>query len=207
MRPGQNPITTLRRVMSPARPVEHCDFCHTPLADRHPHVMALSSRQLSCACGACAVLFSGDGSTKYRRVPQRARYLSDFHITDAQWESLSVPIGLAFFVHSSTANRVVAFYPSPAGATECSLDLASWNDIAGNHSALNEMEPDVEGLLVNRTDSACDCYVAPIDECYKLVGLIRTHWRGLSGGSAVKEQIRHFFDELKQSARGDRGHA
>lgn len=165
-------------------------------------MLELSNRQLKCACRACAILFSGDGTTKYRRVPHRAVYLSDFHLTDAQWESLAVPINLAFFVYSSTAGRTVAFYPSPAGATECSLELASWSEIAGDHPVVNEMEPDVEALLVNRMGQARDCYVAPIDECYKLVGLVRTRWRGLSGGAAVMKEIQQFFDELNERAEG-----
>ena len=44
-------------------------------------------------------------------------------------------------------------------------------------------------------------YRVPIDECYKLVGLIRTHWRGLSGGTEVWEEIGRFFDELRERAQ------
>ena len=40
----------------------------------------------------------------------------------------------------------------------------------------------------------------PIDECYKLVGLIRSNWRGLSGGTEVWQQIGGFFEGLKQRA-------
>jgi hypothetical protein len=38
----------------------------------------------------------------------------------------------------------------------------------------------------------------PIDECYKLVGLIRLHWRGLSGGMEVWEKVGQFFAALKE---------
>ena len=55
------------------------------------------------------------------------------------------------------------------------------------------LEPDVEALLVNRIGEARECYRVGIDECYKLVGLIRTHWRGLSGGQAVWDEIGRFF--------------
>jgi hypothetical protein len=60
------------------------------------------------------------------------------------------------------------------------------------------MEADVEALLVNRVNNARDYFVAPIDQCYRLVGLIRTHWRGLSGGPAAWQQVGAFFEELKQ---------
>jgi hypothetical protein len=58
--------------------------------------------------------------------------------------------------------------------------------------------PDVEALLVNRVGAARDYFIVPIDECYKLVGLIRLHWRGLSGGAVVWGEIGRFFDELRR---------
>lgn len=201
MRPSNKPFAALRRVMNRSEAIEYCDFCRARLADNHPHVLVLADRQLACACGACAILFSGEGTGKYRRVPQRALHLADFHLTEAQWESLAVPIGLAFFVHSSTVGQVVAYYPSPAGATECTLEPRSWNEVARDNPVLNEIEPDVEALLINRTGQARDYYVAPIDECYKLVGIVRTAWRGLSGGPEVTSRIQGFFDGFRQRAR------
>jgi hypothetical protein len=105
---------------------------------------------------------------------------------------------LAFFFDSSSAQKVVALYPSPAGPTESLLDLASWAEIVQENPILKGMEPDVEGLLVNRVGSARDHFLAPIDECYKLVGLIRAHWRGLSGGTGVWNEIERFFAGLKE---------
>ena len=32
-------------------------------------------------------------------------------------------------------------------------------------------------------------YIVPIDECFKLVGLIRSRWQGLSGGTEVWREI------------------
>ena len=55
---------------------------------------------------------------------------------------------------------------------------------------------------MNRVGETRDHYRVGIDECYKLVGLIRTHWRGLSGGTAVWEEIGRFFAGLKERARG-----
>jgi len=116
-----------------------------------------------------------------------------------------VPINMAFFFRSSLENRVVALYPSPAGATESLLALESWNDIVARNPILNEMESDAEGLLVNRLGysrgySAADYFLLPIDECYKLVGLIRMHWKGLSGGTEVWKELGEFFSSLKARA-------
>jgi hypothetical protein len=63
------------------------------------------------------------------------------------------------------------------------------------------MEPDVEGLLVNRVGETREYFIAPIDECFKLVGLIRMHWRGFSGGAQAWGEIGRFFDQLRQRAR------
>jgi hypothetical protein len=123
-------------------------------------------------------------------------------MTDAQWEDLHIPINLTFFFHSTPAARVLAMYPGPAGATESLLSLESWRDLVDNNPALGQMEADVEALLVNRIGLVREYYLAPIDTCYKLVGLIRSQWRGLSGGAEVWEEIRRFFSELKE--RSDR---
>ena len=60
---------------------------------------------------------------------------------------------------------------------------------------LRDLEPDVEALLVNRVGGARDYFRVGIDECYKLVGVIRTKWRGLSGGQDVWDEIGRLFAE------------
>lgn len=59
------------------------------------------------------------------------------------------------------------------------------------------MESDVEAFLVNRIASPAEYFLVPIDECYRLTGLIRMHWRGLSGGAEVWNEIHQFFDQLR----------
>jgi hypothetical protein len=193
-------FAALRR-FARARPViERCDFCSAELYEDHQHLIEPERRRLICVCGACAILFGSQGETAYRRVPRRIHYLPDFRMTDAQWEGLLIPIQLAFFFHSSAAGRVIALYPSPAGPTESSLDLAMWDEVAQDNPGLKRMSPDVEGLLVNRSaraGGAPDYFIAPIDECFKLAGIIRANWRGLSGGEEVWEEIGRFFADLK----------
>jgi hypothetical protein len=66
---------------------------------------------------------------------------------------------------------------------------------------LERLEPDIEALLVNRVASSREYFIAPIDACYELVGLIRMHWRGLSGGDAVWREIGCFFSRLQENAK------
>jgi hypothetical protein len=192
---------TLRQFARRERPLERCELCSLGLRSDHPHLIEVAQRKLLCTCEACAILFSGQGA-KFKRVPRRVRSFPCFNLSDAEWNGLMVPINMAFFFKSSLENRVIALYPSPAGATESLLALESWNDIVARNPILNQMESDVEGLLVNRLGysrgySAAEYYLLPIDECYKLVGLIRMHWKGLSGGTEVWRELGEFFRALR----------
>ena len=184
------PYTTLRRFL-PGRSAERCELCGAALATEHPHLLELANRRIVCSCEPCGVLFEHRGEGRYRRIGRDIRYLSDFQITDAVWESLHIPIELAFFVRTGEGAR--AYYPSPAGCTESRLPLST--------AFLPEMAPDVEALLVNRVRGAREYYLAPIDRCYHLAGLIRLHWRGLSGGDEVWRQIDQFFAGLREGCR------
>ncbi len=195
-----SPFTVLRRFVTQRAPVERCELCSAEVPGEHEHLVEPATRKMVCACQACAILFSGRAETRYRRVSRRLLYLSDFELTDAQWEGLMIPINMAFFFNSSVAGKVVSLYPSPAGATESLLDLESWEEILAGNPVLREMEPDTEALLVNRIRGASEYYLLPIDECYRLVGIIRAYWHGLSGGTEVWEAIGKFFTELKERA-------
>jgi len=190
-------LATLRRFVPQRKPVEQCDLCSAPVSPDHDHLVEPATRKINCACQACALLFGNQSGARYKRVPRRARYLNQFQLTDAEWDGLLVPIQMAFFFFSSPAGKMVALYPSAAGPTESLLTLDSWEQIVAANPVLSEMEADVEALLVNRVGPIRDYFVAPIDECYKLVGLIRMHWRGLSGGTEVWREINKFFEELK----------
>lgn len=198
----QSPFSVLRRFVRPRAIVERCEMCSAELRPDHQHLVEPSTRKLLCACQACAILFSDKRETKYRRVPIRIRSLSDFQLTDAQWDSLLIPIQLAFFFSSTATGKTIALYPSPAGATESLLDLESWEEIVRDNPVLNEIEPDTEALLVNRVGESREYYIVPIDACYKLVGLIRLNWSGLAGGTEVWREIGKFFDELRGAASG-----
>lgn len=184
-------------------------MCSAALDPEHRHLLEPSSGKLICACGACSVLFGGQGETKFKLVPRRARSLQNFQMTDVEWSALMLPINMAFFVDSTPRGRVTAIYPSPAGPTESMLSLESWAEIVAHNSALQSLEKDVEALLVNRLRdqpgmargfAEPEYYIVPIDVCYHLVGIIRRQWRGLSGGTEVWGEMSRFFVDLKTRA-------
>jgi hypothetical protein len=182
-------------VRKPREQSERCELCAAPLDPDHQHLLELEKCQVVCSCGPCSILFGGNSRQRFKRIPRDVERLVNFKLEDHEWESLLIPIKLAYFVFSTAAGKVVANYPSPGGAMESSLDLEYWSAIVDRNPVLNRFEHDVEALLVNRI-STPRYYRVPIDQCFRLVGIIRKHWRGLSGGEQVWTEIDRFFARL-----------
>jgi hypothetical protein len=182
---------------------ERCELCSAPIPSEHRHVLDLRGRELLCVCRACAILFDrpAAGGGQMRLVGDRRLRLEDFELDDAMWADLRLPVDLAFFFHSSPDERVMAFYPSPMGPTESLLALEAWQQLEAANPVLATLAPDVEALLVYRVRGARRHWIVPIDDCYALVGLIRTAWRGLTGGSEVWRQIAAALDDLDRRSR------
>jgi hypothetical protein len=192
-------FSALKRFARTTQPVERCELCGLALAAEHPHLLEKQSRRISCSCEACAILFCGQQGGRFLRVPRRVRALENFSLTELEWEELMIPIHLAFFFRNEDG-RLTAMYPSPGGAIESQLPLESLRARFHQHTHLRELDPLVEALLVNRVGEHHTYLIAPIDECFRLVGLIRMKWRGLSGGTEVWGAIAGFFEELEQRA-------
>ena len=82
-------------------------MCAEPVPPGHRHLVDVDERRLLCACRACALLFArpGAGGGHLRLLPTRRRRLDDFELDDAQWERLRIPVDMAFFFHSTPAER------------------------------------------------------------------------------------------------------
>ena len=204
--PARAPVEVLRRVLaspSPAQRPAGCEMCGAPYAERHSHVVAVDTRELMCTCRPCALLFTSDGAAggRYRAVPERYLSFPSFTLSRAQWDDLQIPVGMAFLFHNSAMGRVVAFYPSPAGATESELALDAWADLVTANPGLAILTADVEALLIRVVDDVVDCHLVPIDRCYELVGHLRAHWRGFDGGTEAHEHIDAFFSEIAARSR------
>ncbi len=161
-------------------------------------MLQLDERRIDCVCESCWAMRAGDAS--YRPVGTRTAWLPDLQLSEERWASFAIPIGLAFFMRSTVAGGVVGMYPSPAGATESELDLASWDGMVTENPLLAGLEPDVEGLIVNRLADPRQYAIAPIDQCYMLVGLVKANWEGISGGVGLERAIAGFFDSLREKA-------
>jgi len=211
--PAHDGFEALRRFTQKqpsARPAaEHCELCATPLATKHHHLVDLSRQTLLCTCDACAILFADGGARhgRYQLVPQHHLVLPDFKMTDELWDELMIPVNMVYIFRSTPAKCVIAFYPSPGRAMQSLLSLENWSILVTDNPILNELKPDVEALLINRIRERREYYIVPIDTCYQLVGLIRSRWKGLSGGEAVWQAIEEFFANIRIQSQIVKGEA
>jgi hypothetical protein len=142
------------------------------------------------------------GSARYRSVPDRYLRDSSRPMSAMEWDELQIPVGLAFFLNSSERG-LGGFYPSPAGATECTLDLAAWQRLAAAYPLLGAAEPDVEAVLLCRESHASEAeyFIVPIDVCYELAGRMRMLWKGFDGGSEARASIEEFLAGVRKRAK------
>ena len=94
---------------------------------------------------------------------------------------------------SCTAARSTAWWRStPARPAPPS---PSWSSSPGRtccaaNPELEGLEQDAEALVVNRMAEPHQFVIAPIDECYRLVGAVKASWEGISGGAAIERASR-----------------
>jgi hypothetical protein len=198
------PLGVLQRLLQPRpAPGKRCELCAAPIESDHGHVVDLEQRSLLCAYRGCRLLFDheGAGGGRFRGVGERVLVLDDFALDEGRWESLQIPVSVAFFFHNSQTGGPVALYPSPGGATESELPLDDWEELVRDDERLATLRADVEALLVRRRSDDFECYLVPITACYELVGTLRLHWKGFDGGSEARAAIAEFFDDLASRAR------
>jgi len=196
-----NGFARLRDFAARRRTEDRCALCGAPVEARHAHVVEAATGGVLCVCRGCAGVFD-HASGKFRRIPDRVVALPDVRMTDEDWSAFAIPIGLAFFRKNSVLSKVQAFYPSPLGAVESTVPEEAWEVLVRANPAIEAMEPDVEAFLIRVSNRRRDCFIAPLDECHALIGLIRREWRGFSGGDAVGPALDRFFAELWEKSGG-----
>ena len=175
-----------------------CDLCGIGIAEDHRHLLELTERRMVCVCETCWSVRSGD--PEFRPTGGRTVWLEDVVLPEDVWAAFEIPVGLAFLLESGGTGGMAALYPSPAGATESAIDPRAWERLVAANPVLQSLAPDAEALLVDRTSDPARLVIAPIDECYRLVGLIKRRWEGLSGGRAIEDALAEFFEALSDQA-------
>jgi len=186
-----------------AREGARCEVCGDAIGPAHRHVVDRIERRLLCACTGCVLAFDGEQPARFRTVPDRARAQAIDLFSDADFDALGIPVGLAFFFRSSSLGRWVAAFPSIAGATEAELPDEAWAAIEARSERVRRMASDVEALLVRRhRDARYDGFIVPVDVCYELTGLLRQKWRGIDGGDEARAALDELFASLGRSSGG-----
>ncbi len=175
-----------------------CELCPVGLSERHQHLLNLVERRIVCVCATCWSLHSGD--PEYRATGGRTLWLDDFELDDEAWSGFQIPIGLAFMMKSGLDGEMVTLYPSPAGVTEAELDALAWIRLSADNPVLEDLATDSEALIINRLSVPPQHVIAPLDECYRLVGMIKSRWSGISGGPELTATVEEFFDALRGAA-------
>lgn len=159
-------------------PQERCELCARPVGSEHSHVVNTESRAILCACRPCYLLFTHDGAGKHRAIPDRYVHVPELVGGRAWWDTAGIPVRMAFVFTNS----------------ECLLALESWTQLLADNPSVADLAPDVEALLLTHDGEG---FLVPIDACYRLVGLVRLHWKGFDGGTEAWQAIDAFFDELR----------
>jgi hypothetical protein len=169
----------------------------------HRHLVDTEKRALVCACPACFLLMEQPGAEagRFRAVPDRYLTDPDHRLDDRAWDTLRIPVGVAFFFRNTALDRLVALYPSPAGATESELEPEAWTAVLGDTALADLVVPDLEALLLRRTGDGIVCHLVPIDICYELVGRMRLLWQGFDGGAEARAALDAFFAHVERRAR------
>ena len=211
LNPGQDPsplavLGRIGRSRPRAAPGERCEMCAEPIGEPHPHVANLAGRSLMCTCRGCWLLFTDEhAELRYRAVPERYLTFTGLRLDGAVWNTLDIPVGLAFLFRSSGLGRTVALYPGPAGAAESELPLDAWAGVLAANPGLDVAQVDVEALLVRGPAGGgaegFECHLVPIDACYELVGRLRQVWRGFDGGPEGRAEVDRFFDRVAARSR------
>jgi hypothetical protein len=171
---------------------EQCELCGETVAEQHRHLLDTDTGAVLCTCRACSLLFHRDAASNghYRLLPDRRLRLGA-----VDPGLLGVPVGLAFFVRQEDG-ALQAHYPSPAGATRWEVEPATWAAMVARCPDLGSLAPRTQALLLNTARGRSEHWLVPLDDCYRLVAVIRQEWRGLSGGSTVWPAVDRFFEEL-----------
>jgi len=187
-------------------PADRCGLCGGVVEIGHAHVVDLQVRTLACACRACHLLLAHPGAIggRYRALPDRVLVDPSFTLSDAQWASLEIPVGLAFICRTGGEQgaRWMASYPGAAGAAQAVLPAGAWAEVA-RAPLIEALEPEVEALLAYGRPGVPgrETFLVPVDLCYALVGLVRREWRGFSGGTALWRAVEAFFTSVRARAR------
>lgn len=187
-------VQALRRFREASTDATRCAFCGMAVESAHPHRLDPEGWQVICACNACDRDRADE--PRLRRVGHRVEKIEDPRVGERMLMVVDVPVGLAFFTRTRRAANV--FYPAPTGTAEARIDVETWAALEAELPEVARLEPEVEAIVVSLSPRRT--FVVPIDECFRLAGMLRSAWVGWSGGAEARSAIEDFFATLETRA-------
>ena len=175
---------------------ERCELCAAPIAADHEHLYAPANRTVRCACTGCALIIPTSSSSGYLRVPRGTRRIEVADV--AGWlDRLAVPVGIAALIRRD--DRAIIGYPGAAGLVEAAVEPAIWDQLVRELPLAATLEPEVEALVWSRLGGDRVLRVG-IDVVFRLIGELRQHWEGITGGPNVVGTVERVLSELHAEA-------
>lgn len=193
-------LRALRRFVRP-RGDHRCELCRGSIAPDpgHRHLLEVERDRTLCVCEPCALLFDAPSSGRYRAVPRTLTALPELVLSEADWQALGVPVRLAFFVRDDEREEGGrAVYPSALGGFSARLGPEAFALLEEKCPRVGALMPRVEALLVSSSPERERAYLAPIDVCYRLLGVLRA-------SAGAPSAVGRFFEELDERARRAHG--
>ena len=155
------------------------------------------------AAATCSSSPTAPAATGSEPCPTATCPSPDFRLSPEQWDSLQIPVSVAFFFVNSSLDRVAAFYPSPAGATESLLPLETWSDLVAANPELSTLAARRRGVPRPLRTRRQRARVLPGARRHLLrARRAAAHdWRGFDGGREALDALAAFFDRVRDRAR------
>ena len=130
--PGNDagPLAVLHRIRLPSPPPPWASAARCAPVDplRATHVVDVGQRTLVCACRpatSCSPPRRRGG--RYRAVPERYLPVTDFALTPAQWDSLQIPVAVAFFFATRVGHG--RLLPEPGRRHRVPAAASAWAEV------------------------------------------------------------------------------
>jgi hypothetical protein len=186
------PLARLR----PSTAHERCTLCSAPIGAKHDHLDSPERREIACACDGCALIIPSSEYARYRRVPRGVQRVGVVDV--AGWlDRLNVPVGIVAIVRDDRDGARLA-YPGPAGLVEATVDPAVWSALCSDVPAVAGLVPETEALVWSALTQ--EVLRTGIDVVFRLVGELRTHWRGIHGGEGPAALARVLAELVEEAA-------
>ena len=146
-----------------------CRFCSSALDSPPNPLFEVATQRVLFACNPCASRFEKRSGGPFKLIPRSTRQIEDFRMPEVPWQTYDLPGNVTFVFYCTAAAKLLSVCKVAAGTVDLTVPREVWKAIIEANPVLEEMRPDVEGLLIIHTGDSREYFIAPIDVCYNLI--------------------------------------